>query len=180
MVPNMRFIVLLLLLLSICPTLAAEVYRWVDEDGVVHYTDKSPDASAEPADLPALQPYQPRSAPSREDGENAHAAVGGTPDYQLRIASPAQDQVIRSPQPAQTVSAAVKPPLAKGHGLRFVFDGQDVNEQPTRSASIQIPAVYRGTHTLSVSVVDGNGKELKRSDTVTFHKIPPTVKHNAP
>ena len=175
----MRPTPLLLLLLLTCPPASAEVYRWVDENGVVHYTDKSPKPGAEPAELPNLQSYQPRQVPAPDTAAAADPDAA-TPDYQRRIANPRQDEVIRSPAPGQTVSATVKPALARGHGLQFLLDGQVANEQPTRSQSVSLPTVYRGTHTLVVRVVDADGKELKRSDTVTFHKLPPTVRRNAP
>lgn len=55
---------------------AAEVYKWVDAQGRLHYGDKPP-PGAQPAELPDIQVYegaQPRSGTGRASGAKASVA----------------------------------------------------------------------------------------------------------
>ena len=70
MVPPMRALALMLALIFALPA-AAEVYRWVDENGVVHYTDKPPAPGAEPAKLPKLQKMPSGQLPQRIEPDPA-------------------------------------------------------------------------------------------------------------
>lgn len=157
---------------------AGEVYRWVDEDGVVHYTDRPPAPDAEPAKLPPIQTVPPRTiaAPQAAPGDGEQPVAAPPPDYRLRIVSPQRDAVLRDPQPVVTVQIAVEPPLAPGHGLRVFLDGRPVQETPIRQTTLSIPDVGRGSHSLSVSIVDEQGRVLASTEAVPFHRLPPVVR----
>ena len=71
--------------------------------------------------------------------------------------------------------------LARGEGpwsgTRLLLTGgyrytvQEKQGEPSTSTSFSFTNVDRGTHTLAVAVVDGDGKELIRSATTTFHML---------
>lgn len=176
----MRTCILLTALLLSLP-LAAEVYRWVDEEGRVHYTDKPPQPGAEPAELPDLQTVPPRRiVPPASSRSERKADAEAVPDYTIRVTHPPNDHVDRSTSTQATVSVVIEPALAAGHGLRYYLDGSPVNAEPTRAASQLLSPVYRGSHTVNVDIVDSAGRILASSGSSTFHKLPPTVKRNAP
>jgi hypothetical protein len=56
-----RILVGLLLLAAMLPALAADVYRWTDKEGKVHYSDTPPpgNPAARPLDLPDAKPGAP-------------------------------------------------------------------------------------------------------------------------
>ena len=165
-----------IVVLLLAQSAAAEIYRWVDENGVVHYTDKPPRPGAEPARLPAIQTVAPRQLAAPPQGTDERDTQPAAPDYRVAISRPAPDEVIRDPSPSMTAAASVTPPLQPGHGLNFYFDGTLVNPAPTQASTVSLPPVYRGTHTLSVDVVDAGGRVLASSNQVSFHKLPPIVK----
>ena len=146
----------------------AAVYKSVDAEGNVVYTD-NPAGNAKPVDLPPLSTvpapkYDPNLFKPKETEDQAGA-------YQsVSIVSPGQDESIRENSGAVSVSASVKPKLDTKAGHRFMFymDGESVGEA-TASDRIVFENVDRGTHNVSVAVVDGGGKELMRSEPVTFH-----------
>ncbi len=59
-----------LLSLVVPATAGAEVYRWTDAEGRVHYGDRAPAGAAERVDLPSAPPVQPdpELAEQRERG----------------------------------------------------------------------------------------------------------------
>jgi hypothetical protein len=73
----MRHFLLLLLLLAVTPLAAGELYKWVDEDGTVHFSDRKPADGAERVDLEPLNVADPVDT----DGTAGAAATdsGGAP-----------------------------------------------------------------------------------------------------
>lgn len=47
------------LLCAVLPAAAADVYRWTDKDGKVHYSDTPPNPAVKPIDLPNARPGTP-------------------------------------------------------------------------------------------------------------------------
>lgn len=76
----MARLLLIVLLLVGTPLAAGEMYRWVDDDGTVHFSDRRPTTGAEPLELEALNVVTPvRSAGAGEGAVDAAtpAAAGG-------------------------------------------------------------------------------------------------------
>jgi hypothetical protein len=153
------------------------VYRWVDRDGVIHYSEKAPDKDAKPASLPSLQTYTPRSGARPAASapiSTAKPAPGGVSD--VRILSPVAEEIFRDPTQPIQITAASQPGLPEGAGYIFYLDGIAKNAKPVQSPSLLLNSVDRGAHTIAVAVVDGTGRELKRSAPVTFHRLPPVAR----
>jgi hypothetical protein len=156
---------------------AGEIYRWVDNKGVVHYSDKPLAPSDKPAELPHLQTYShaatpPGFTPPPPVSSAAPAAVanhGG-----LSITAPAQDETIRDPEGKFTVTVSTS--LKNGQGLIYYLDSTAENQESTLSTAFLYARVDRGEHTVAVALVDADGHELERTAPVTVHIMPPTVK----
>lgn len=162
------------LLCALLPLFAqAQIYSWTDEKGNKVFSDQPRDGAQqveirEPNRISTPAPVAtPASTPSRTRG-------GPPPGYQtLSITAPANDEAIRSNEGQLNISANIEPPLSRGHLLRLEMDGQRVgvpvpgNLQST--ASFQLNNVDRGTHQLSVVVVNAMGEEVQRSSPVTVH-----------
>ena len=166
-----------ILLFAVVSAAHAEVYRWVDENGTVHYTDKPPSPEAKPAELPKLQQFPANELPSYSNPKAAAAeAPADAADTRpiVKVISPTQDQTFRHTSQQVQVVVSVNPSLKSGQGLVYYLDGSPFNSEPTRAQSMALQPVYRGTHLVSVAVVQ-DGRELTHSDSVTFHMMPPTV-----
>lgn len=166
---------------------AAEIYRYVDKDGVVHYTDKPPDKTAKPAKLPplhtmdAIAPSGPVVAPAappavRTPLEDVKPEVP-VPLGELRasLVSPRPDQTFHTAERTVPVTVALDRPLAEGQGLIYFLDDTPQSPEPVRSLSATLTEVERGEHRVSAAVVDETGAELARTPPVTVHMKPPTV-----
>ena len=162
----MKYIAICLLLLSTSIS-AQEAWRWVDDKGVVHFSD-TPRPGAERVELQSAQGF---AAPAVQDAP-ATAAAGDAEPFQyeqLEVASPIQDETLWNIETELSVRIAVAPSLRPGHALRLLVDGQSVTEEPVRATQFTVGGVYRGTHTATVTVVDQDGETLQQSDPVTFH-----------
>lgn len=149
----------------------AEVYRWVDPDGVVHFSDM-PQAGAERIVIESAP--SPGSAPSGSPGPgSAQGASGpaGSPSasYEtVTIQSPSQNQNLWNIGGQLDVALSVSPPLQAGDSIQLLLDGQVAQTLDPGSTATQLSAVYRGSHTLQAQVLDSGGNVRALSPTVGF------------
>lgn len=164
------------------PTNQNQVYKWVDEDGVVHYTDKPPADGAQPAKLKPLQTYKGGTNPKLGNFERSGAA-GGKPaaagNVQIDIVTPAGDETFRGAERVVPVAVMVTPQLQPGQKLIYLLDGTPAST-PVADTSFALTGVERGAHTVSVTLVDESGNQLGASTAVTFHMKPPTLDRSPP
>lgn len=169
-----RFVLAAALLAGMSAT-AAEVYRWVDADGVIHYGDKPPTPDAQPVDLPPIQTIGPgpvsRSASQASEAQSLTPAGGQS----IRVTSPAAEEVLRGDDRRLLVSVSLGQPLAEGAGVVYLLDGSPRNASPSSNLSFVMDDVERGSHLVSAKIVDGSGRELGRAAPVIVHMKPPTV-----
>lgn len=153
---------------------AAQVYKWVDEDGVVHFSDQ-PRAGAEEVELlrspspPGVQPGRPgaQSTPSTVATAAAPAADETVTDYQsLRVVSPAPEVTLWNIGGTLDVSLELQPALQPGHEVRLYFDGA---ARTVPGTSFQLEEVYRGEHTIQAEIVDERGELQIRSEGHRFY-----------
>ena len=168
----MRAFLIFVLLSNLFPA-HAEVYRWVDENKVVHYGDKPPKEGVKPVELPPLQTYSPAvtASPPAPRSESTDPAL--PTKSSIRIVSPANDDTIRDASGgiSMTVDAALQP----GQGLLFFLDGVQQNKVATPSSAWLFEHVERGEHQLGAAIVAANGREILRAAPVTVHVKPPAV-----
>jgi hypothetical protein len=143
----------------------AEVYRWTDADGVVHFSDR-PMAGAERIVVEAAPAV--RVAPPPATGPRPGADTGYLPYRQVSIESPAQDEVLWNIEGQLDVTVSVDPPLQAGHQLQLYLDGEPVATLDPGSSQARLSEVFRGAHTLEAVVVDQDGNSLRRSETLRF------------
>lgn len=142
-----------------------QAYKWVDESGVVHYSDR-PAPGAEQFVLPttghARRVSATASRPQRAArNAPATAAAASTFSYEsLEITAPAAEETLWNIEGVLNVTLDLRPALRQGHTVRVYFDG---TPQLVSSASFPISEVYRGVHNLQAEVLDETGKLMIRS-----------------
>ncbi len=150
----------------------AQAYRWVDADGLVHYSDR-PREGAERIVLPQdTRRRTPTPAPRSTVTSSAAAATATTPapaafKYEsLTISTPAAEETLWNIEGILNVSLSVEPGLQSGHQVRAYFDGES---QMVSGTTFQLEGVYRGIHNLQVEIVDATGNLMIRSRTNRFY-----------
>lgn len=174
----MRPFVFASLLLLCAGTAGAEdkVYRYVDDKGVVHYTDKPPTKEAKPVELPKLQTFKGGgTSSSTAKKKTEEVKIPAMPAFTLSINSPTPDETLRDAARSVTVSVSILPALVGGYGLNYKLDGQTQNNQPLAQTSYALEGIERGSHEISVDLVDADGKVVT-SSSVTVHSKPPVAR----
>jgi hypothetical protein len=148
---------------------AADVFRWVDENGQVNYSDR-PHDGAEEIELMDVQTFS-APATSRRPPDSSGSESESEPSFRyelLEITRPAQEEVLWNIEGQLDVSAQLVPRLQRGHSLRWILDGQAVKGLSPSSTRVRLSEVYRGSHNLSVEVLDRSGTNVIRSQPVSF------------
>lgn len=146
----------------------AQAYKWVDAEGVVHYSDR-PEPGAEVLELPEYSPTRSRPAARPNTTVSADTAASEEPDtgYQvLDIASPGPEETMWNIGSTLTVSLNLQPALKQGHQIRAYFDSIPMM---VNSTSFQIPDIYRGAHNIQAEVLDATGQVQIRSRPHRFY-----------
>ncbi len=158
-------------------TVMAQAYKWVDADGVVHYSDR-PREGAERIVLPqdTRRPSQrpaPRSTVSQQPAAAATEEAPAAFKYEsLEISTPAAEETLWNIETILNVSLSVEPALQTGHQIRVYFDGEP---RMVSGTSFQLEEVYRGAHNLQAEIVDETGKLMIRSQPNRFYVQQNTV-----
>ena len=175
----MRTLITLIAVLA-ASAVMAQAYRWVDADGIVHYSDR-PQAGAEKIQLPAnaraTRRVTPEPAAAAAPNATAAAPAAAAPfSYDsIQISAPGPEETLWNIGGVLNVTLNVQPALQPGHRVRVYFDG---NEQMVNSSSFQIQEVYRGVHNLQAEVLDETGKLMGRSMTNRFYVQQNTIVRN--
>lgn len=158
-----------LLLFSQASLGATPVYKKVMPDGSISYSDEAQEDAevmmVEPVPtVPAFKaPPKDRSAEVEEEPKpkNYYAS--------LTITSPTHDSAFNSGSGTVDIQFKTNPSLIRGHRFKIFLDSQIVGEQTERS--LTLTNVDRGTHQLSVHIVDQAGSVLKSAtNTFTLHR----------
>jgi hypothetical protein len=177
----MRALVFTLMCIAVCQTvIAATIYKWVDADGVTHYTDQ-PHPGAQKLQLQSAQTY---SAAAAQRGPNAMAAAAAAasrrtptagPVYSAcAVTRPTSDEVFVN---ASSVPASVHvdPGLRSGDRLSVMLDGAPLPVNTPLDTEFMLSAVVRGTHSLATKIEDATGAVVCQSASVIFHVRQPSV-----
>ena len=165
MLTTMRYLTLSLLILFM-PAVHADVYRSVDKDGHVVYSDK-PSQGAEKIEIKDAQTiHLPTAGPFRYQPPAKEAP----PRYSsVAISSPGNDESIRQNSGDVTVQISVSPGLKSGDVISLLMDGKEVASGP--ASSVTLKNVDRGSHTLQARVLGSDGSTWASSESVTFHLL---------
>lgn len=158
--------VLLGLILSLGLAQADAVYKWVDAQGNVHYSDH-PRPGAEKVQLPKTQTYQPPSTdgvPTTAPAPDTSTPALTTGYSQFSISSPTSEENIWYVDQIP-VSVSLSPGLRDGDTLTYQLDGQTIG--PTNQTTVDFKDVSRGQHTVSVTLNAANG-ETRSAGPITF------------
>ncbi len=170
----MRIFLFTLMSFACTVAVAGTVYKWVDENGVVHFSDQ-PHENAEKVQLKAPQTYTAPKTPAAPAQPPRQAASKPAPAYQSCVVSePVNDQVYMN---TSTVTAGVltQPGVRPGDTAVVTLDGQRVPGVPANGGQFTISPVDRGTHSIQMVVQDASGATVCTSPAVTFHVQQPSL-----
>jgi hypothetical protein len=151
-------------------------YRWVDAQGVVHYSD-TPYPGAQVIQLPSAQTYRAPPAPAAPKAPTAAAPGAYDPNspYQsCAIAEPAAEASFYAPE-SVALAVQLAPALRDGDQVALTVDGGALEPVIPGGLQYQLPSPDRGAHTVSLTVRDAGGKPVCRSPPITFYVQRPSA-----
>ncbi len=165
----MKWLILLLALAQTATASEGEIYKWILPDGSIQYSDRPPVKGAQKVELKPLQTYSlpATSAAPPANSESGQADDEGSQYDSFSIASPADEAAIRDNTGDLTVTFAVRPKLVGGHVIDLFMDGQMAGR--SAGAAVTLGNVNRGSHRLHAVILDGDGSEVARTETITIH-----------
>src|ERR1700685_3247326 len=151
---------------------ATVVYKWVDADGVVHYSDQAvPGAekiytssaakSGTVAPLPGA--YQAARKPPGK----------GLEFTQFAITSPVPDQTFFGDE-VVGVNLVLAPPLGPNQIITWHLNGKQLTEQPQDASSFALQRLDRGAYAIAATVTDQVTGESQSTPSVTFYVRQPS------
>lgn len=149
----MRLILSSLLVIYACFLGAETVYKTVDEDGNIIFTDKS----SENAEEIRIDELQTIDNPNPAKYKTSPKQPKKDPGYNsITVTKPVNGEGIRSNNGNVSISVSIEPALKPGHKITISMDGKEIGS----GSSVSLQNVDRGTHSVSASVADGAGKKL--------------------
>lgn len=174
----MRQVASFLLIVMALPAMATETWRWKDESGVVHYSDR-PVPGAERIKVGPAAGSGSTAGTASTLGTQASTPPLAQPAAEFRYSScvvlaPANDEVFNAVN-SVNASLQISPGLRPGHRVQVVLDGKPYPEWPGGSLGYTLANIYRGSHTLGVQVLDADGRSLCAGPAITFHVRQPSI-----
>ncbi|MDY7219233.1 DUF4124 domain-containing protein [Denitrificimonas sp. JX-1] len=158
-----------LMLLGVLPHVSAQIYHYIDEQGIAVFSDQPITSIAHPISqqpinrIPAFTPQQIHASQPLEPTSTTSSA------YQtLHIAGLPTDHALRANAGRFSITIEIQPELAPDHRLQLL-----INDQPyttaNRSLLQNLNNLPRGKHRIAVQVLNMNGEVLQRSTEFVFH-----------
>jgi hypothetical protein len=158
----MRLSILILALIASLDAWSG-VYRWIDPDGQIHYSDRPVSG----ADRVGIEFHRGTPVPQE-------AAQSGDPDADpgsyssFQIVNPEPNQTLRTADGKVELGILIDPPLTAEHRVRILLDGQSVPGE-TRNTQILLNEVPFGSHRVQAQILDDEGSVAASSPLVDFH-----------
>lgn len=173
-----RLVLLAGLALAASPAIA-EVYRSVDKDGHVIFSDR-PLGDDQPVTIGPTNSMQPAPSGANPSAKPADAAAPG-PTYQfISITEPQDGGTVTNVAGNILVRFALSPALREGDTVQLLIDG--VPGGIPAEGGLLAPANARGDHQLELQVLDASGAVVATSAPVhvTVFRPPPHYKKRPP
>ena len=149
------------------------VYKWVDAQGITHYSDQ-PHPNAQKLEIQGAQTFsalpvpQSSSAPATEQSPPSSA----TSYDSCAIAQPGDQQMLMNVYQATAV-VQTSPGLRPGDQVHLFVDGKQI---PGSGTSYTFP-VFRGQHSVQAVIEDSTGQIVCETSSVTFFVHQPSVQN---
>lgn len=168
-------IFLALVLVPIAAYSEGEIYKVVDADGNVTFTDQRPSTNAQPMDLPPLSVIKtetPVPTTSAEDAASKdESAEPTTPELRrqfrdFRISRPLPEETFWGTENTVVVTWESSQPIPPQLRVVLYVDGKEQQVSGAASASLTLD---RGEHQVYAELRDRRNRRVANTETVTFY-----------
>jgi hypothetical protein len=153
---------------------AAVIYRWVDADGVVHYSDQASPGAEKIVTATSSSSGAPgarnATAPTAQAPQRS---AGGLNFAEFSITSPAPEQTFFGDD-VVAVHLNLNPTLRPNQSITWHLNGKQL-DFPPNAVSFALPHLDRGTYALAATITDQQTSESETSGSVTFFVRQPSA-----
>lgn len=168
-----KYLFALFALLFLADDALSQVYKYIDKNGNVIYSDTPPEEQKDlaPAELPDLiiQPAVKVAPRAPETSSQTDAT-----EIETSIIQPANESTITPGQMSFTVAAEVTRPLARGETAVLLVNGEEFGRS-SNSLSWTIDNLIRGEMRLQVRIINRENALLAESETLRVFVQRPSV-----
>jgi hypothetical protein len=163
----------------LCPGALADngrpttVYRWVDPQGVVHYSDQ-PHPNAQKLEIRGAQTFSalPPAPESSSQPASEETQTSGPAYQNCAIAQPTDQQMLMNVYQTTAV-VQTSPPLRQGDQVHLFVDGKQIGGSGTSFTF----SVFRGQHSVQAVIEDSTGQIVCETSSVTFFVHQPSIQN---
>ncbi len=180
------YILMVLTLAMTASSLPAQVYKIVDEDGKVTYTDQPPNDGSKPIELAPISIIEapiyeatPKSADKDvDDGNRQRMSLGDLRrNYKdFAIVAPQSEESIWLPAEAIRVVWQTRYQLQAGMKATVFIDGKQ--QASTAEKIIPVSGLERGEHTVTAELNDVKNRKIATAKPVIFFVRQPNIHTN--
>jgi hypothetical protein len=161
---------------------AGVIYKWVDADGVVHFSDQETPGAEKIYTKGSSSTATPRAPAGATAGsyQAPKKAAATALDYtEFSIASPTSDQTFFGDD-VVAVHLNLSPALKLNQSITWHLNGKQL-DYPPDALSFSLPRLDRGTYALAATITDQQTGEAQTSNSVTFFvRQPSTLSPQSP
>lgn len=183
-----RVVCLALMLVNTVSPLHAAVFRWVDKEGVTHFSDTPPSdpkinaVEVNNLDLSPSSETTPGNPSGNTEPSPSMPIAGGTTGsstqtvtYEsLVFLSPTDKETYNDPEGKISIALKVTPSLGEKDAIQVFLDGNALGK-PEKATQYNLTNLERGQHELYAAVVNDQGAVLLKSNSITFSLFRPSA-----
>lgn len=149
------------------------VYRWVDAQGVVHYSDQ-PHPNAQKLEIRGAQTFSelPPQSSAGTAPEQAQPSAPAAAYQSCAIAQPTDQQSLMNVNQTTAV-VQTSPALRAGDQVHLFVDGKQIAGSGTSFTF----SVFRGQHSVQAVIEDSTGQIVCETNNVTFFVHQPSIRN---
>lgn len=151
----------LILLLSVTTLAYGEIFKTIDENGNVVYTNTPrPDQKVEKVDLPPINEQPAIKAKPYHKKSKAQAQ-----NYEIGIIQPLHDEVFFTGE--LTVKVITRPSIPGAMKVALFMNGEPAKIGP--AGDFKLTELHRGSYKLQAIIIDKQGNTVSQSNSPTIH-----------
>jgi hypothetical protein len=178
------FLTLTVLFLALAAMpLTAEVYKVIDEDGNVTFTDRPPGDGSKPMELQPISVVEapvyelkPKPAAEGEDGEPLSLRTLRGMYRDFVIVAPQSEESIWHPDAPITVAWSTGTPLQTGMKANVSVDGK--LQANTTDRVVPVANLERGEHTVTAELTNERNQTVATANPIVFFVRRPGLNNN--
>lgn len=160
---------------------SADVYKVVDENGNVTYTDRQPPDGSGPVKLAPISVietpvYEKPAKAETEEGSEISLRDLRRNYADFAIVAPRQEESVWHPQEAMTIAWNTRYQLQDGMQVTIYVDGRQ--QSKTTNQSIEVEQLERGEHKVEAQLTDAKNRRIATAEPVIFFVRRPGLNNN--